>query len=164
MIRYIFLDIDGTMTDGKIYYSSSGDEMKAFNIKDGLMLAAFVRHGINLVVITGRKSSIVSKRMLELGITEVYQGVTNKKIFLKEYMENNELYTGVVGYIGDDLNDLGAMKLCGFKACPVDACKEIKDCVDYVSSYIAGDGAIRDIFEHIAKEQGIWEKILEDYE
>ena len=164
LIKYIFLDVDGTLTDGKVYYSSSNEEIKVFDIKDGLILSVFVKCGFHIVVVTGRKSSIVINRMLELGIKEVYQGVKNKKEFLKKYFVEHHISKRETCYIGDDLNDVAAMRLCEFKACPRNACLEVCELADYVSVYTGGRGAIRDIFEKIAKAQNIWENIIKMYE
>lgn len=163
-IDYIFLDVDGTLTDGKIYYSENGDEIKAFNIKDGLALAALISLGLNVIVITGRKSSIVSKRMDELGITEVYQGIIDKRLFFSKYVARNNINVSRLLYIGDDINDLSLMKTAKYRACPKDACEEIKTIADYVSDYNGGEGAVRNILEHYLKASDEWKMVVHRYE
>lgn len=163
-IKHIILDVDGTLTDGKVYYSSGGEEYKAFNIKDGLAIAAFSKIGIHIVVLTGRKSEIVVRRMKELGVLDVFQGVGDKKRYLEDYMDSYHIDSSEVCYVGDDINDLGAMRLCGFKACPADACHEIKREADFVSQYAGGDRAVRDILEMIAKKEDLWDRITALYE
>lgn len=164
MIKHIFMDVDGTLTDGKIYYTSSGEEAKAFNTKDGSAIMAARSVGINIIIATGRKSSIVNRRMKELGIEEIYQGVRNKKEFIINYSRKNIISLGQCGYIGDDLNDLACMKLVGFKGCPADACDEIKNIADYISKREAGKGAVRDILEYLLRSENLWEKVVKQYE
>lgn len=163
-IRHMVLDVDGTLTDGKVCYSSGGEELKAFNIKDGLALAALSRLGVHIIVMTGRKSEIVERRMRELGVEEVLQGIGAKKEYLKSYMDSHHILPQEVCYIGDDINDLGAMRLCGFKGCPADASPEIKREADFVSRYNGGSGAVREICEVIAKKENLWDRILALYE
>lgn len=163
-IDYIILDVDGTLTDGKIYYSESGDEIKAFNIKDGLVLGALVALGLGIIVITGRKSSIVSRRMRELGVTECHQGIRNKSQFFMRYIEKNNIDVSRILYIGDDINDLAIMKEAKYRACPKDACEEIKSIADYVSDYKGGEGAVRNIIEHYLKHSNEWELVIHKYE
>lgn len=163
-IDYMFLDVDGTLTDGKIYYSEKGDEIKAFNIKDGLALATLVKLGLKIIILTGRESSIVLRRMNELGITECYQGIADKQQFFNQYIANNSIDVSRILYIGDDLNDLVLMKNVKYKACPKDACEEIKSVDDYVSDYRGGGGAVRNIVEHFFKESNEWELVVRCYE
>jgi len=146
------MDVDGTLTDGRIYISQTGECMKAFNIKDGCGIHdILIPAGIVPVVITGRKSDIVSNRCKELGISEVYQGVTNKVYQLRQI--SNELSS--VAYIGDDLNDLECMRAVinerGKVGCPSDAVNEVKALADFVTPHRGGDGAVRDFIEWIVK-------------
>ncbi|MBR5994349.1 MAG: 3-deoxy-D-manno-octulosonate 8-phosphate phosphatase [Lachnospiraceae bacterium] len=147
-ITHFVMDVDGTLTDGKIYMSPSGEAMKAFNIKDGygihdILLPA----GIIPVIITGRTSEIVLNRCKELGISSIYQGVSNKKEELKRLTPNLD----AVAYMGDDINDLECMQLVkasgGVVACPFDATEKVKQIVDYISSKKGGEGAVRDFIE-----------------
>lgn len=163
-IDYLILDVDGTLTDGKIYYSEKNDEIKAFNIKDGLVLAALVRLGLKIIVLTGRKSSIVERRMNELGITECYQGINNKKLFFYQYIAQNNIDVSRILYIGDDLNDLALMHEVKYKACPKDACEEIKNISDYISEYNGGEGSVRNILEHYMKDSDEWKLVVHCYE
>lgn len=159
-IKYFFIDIDGTLTDGKIYYSQTGDEIKAFNIKDGFVISSARKAGFEFVVITGRESMIVEKRMRELGVLEIYQGIKNKRNFFETYTKERMIDYEEICYIGDDLNDLAIMKSVGNKACPADACEEVKRIVDYISVKNGGDAAVRDILEYYLKKQNDWNKVL----
>ena len=124
MIKLLIMDVDGTLTNGMIYMSPSGEAMKAFNIKDGYAIAHILpKMGVIPVIITGRKSLIVENRAKELGIAELHQGVADKLAKLKAVAEKYHVTPDEIAYIGDDLNDLDCMKYCGFSACPADAGK-----------------------------------------
>ena len=121
MIRYLIMDVDGTLTDGKIYMGSSGEVMKAFSIKDGYAIAHLSEKGIEPVILTGRNSKIVANRAEELSIKRVYQGISDKEQFLKEMIEENSLNAEQIAYIGDDLNDLPLLMRAGLACCTADA-------------------------------------------
>lgn len=162
-IKLIVLDVDGTLTDGKIYIDSLGNEIKAFNVKDGMAIAQAIKYGIDCAIITGRNSEIVNKRANELGIKHIYQGIHNKKEQLDFILNDLNLDYSNCAYIGDDINDLEVMKQVKFSACPNDAAIEIIECSDYISRYNGGDGAVRDIIERILKKQELWNKIITKY-
>lgn len=153
-VKYMIFDIDGTLTDGKLYIGSQGEVFKAFNVKDGYAIHDMLpRAGITPVIITARTSGIVSKRCEELEIRQCYQGVRNKKEKLLELAKEWQLTLGQNGkfdeiaYIGDDIPDLECMGLCSFTACPMDAVDAVKRAVVYISNKNAGEGAVRDIVE-----------------
>ena len=153
MIKFLVMDVDGTLTDGKIYISPYGEAMKAFNIKDGCGIHDILMPaGITPVIITGRTSDIVLNRCKELGITEVYQGVRDKIGKLKEITDDLK----AVAYIGDDINDLSCMKPIkdagGIVGCPADAVNSVQDMADYVAPHNGGDGAVRDFIEWLMDE------------
>lgn len=148
MINHLVMDVDGTLTDGKIYMSSSGEAMKAFNIKDGYGIHDIcIPAGIIPIIITGRSSDIVLNRCKELGIAEVHQGIVNKVEKLKSLVED----LSTAAYIGDDLNDLPCMseikKAGGLVGCPADAVEKVKEISDFISPHNGGDGAVRDFVE-----------------
>lgn len=153
------MDVDGTLTDGKIYMGADGEALKAFDIKDGYALHSLVKeNGIIPVIITARKSPMVIRRCEELGVTEIHQGVMNKldclKDILKEYSSAYQQYDlSNVAYIGDDLLDLKCMmpiKAAGGSAgCPSNAVKELIAVCDYVSPYKGGEGAVREYVEYL---------------
>lgn len=153
-VKYLVMDVDGTLTDGKIYISPSGEVMKAFNIKDGYGIHdLLIPAGVLPVIITGRKSDIVLNRCKELGIKEVYQGVRDKVKTLKMICPD----ISSVAYIGDDINDLSCMvmvsKAGGIVGCPADAIKEVKHVVDYIAEHAGGDGAVRDFIEYVLRKR-----------
>ena len=151
-IRMLVMDVDGTLTDGKIYMSTNGELMKAFNIKDGYSIARLKDYNIVPVIITGRSSEIVKQRCEELKIAELHQGIEDKLHKLHEICGNYGIGLSQVAYIGDDLNDLPCMQLCGFSACPSDAVKEVIAHVDYTCDAKGGDGAVREFIERIEVE------------
>ena len=149
-IKLLVMDVDGTLTDGKIYMGENGEVMKAFNVKDGYAIAHMLPEmGIIPVIITGRKSKIVENRAKELGITELYQRVGNKLAQLKIVAEKYNATPEEIAYIGDDLNDLACIEYCGLTACPADAVEKVKKTVNLVCNKKAGEGAVRDFIENI---------------
>lgn len=148
-IRLLILDVDGTLTDGKIYMSMNGEIMKAFNIKDGFALARLREKGIEPVIITGRSSTIVKRRCEELGIQKLFQGVSDKAECLIQLCKKLQISPKQCAYIGDDINDIPAMQLCGISSCPKDAIKQVKDMVDIVMDYKGGEGAVREFCDYI---------------
>ena len=160
MIRFLVMDVDGTLTDGNIYMGQDGELFKAFDIKDGYGVKCLLPDAnIIPVVITARNSRIVENRCREMGVTELHQGKMNKYEtllqVLKKYSEsdNTEYTLANVAYMGDDLLDLQCMKPIkeagGFVACPNDAVDEVKNIANYVSVKNAGNGAVREIIDKI---------------
>ena len=151
-IKLLIMDVDGTLTDGKIYTSANGEIMKAFNVKDGYGIAQILpRINVTPVIITGRKSEIVEKRVFELGIKHVYQGISDKLAMLKTVAAEMSACADEIAYIGDDLNDLECIEFCGFTACPADAVTDVVREVDYICSINGGCGAVREFIDYIAE-------------
>lgn len=153
-VKYFVMDVDGTLTNGKIYMSNLGEFFKVFDIKDGYGIRnILIPSGIRPIVITGRTSDIVLNRCKELGIVDVYQGVNNK--LEKLLYITSELSR--VAYIGDDMNDLECMKLVkekgGILGCPSDAAEQVKKICDYISNKKGGEGAVRSFIEWIQDEE-----------
>ena len=160
MINYLVIDVDGTMTDAGIYYDNDGNEIKKFCTRDAAGIGTAKALGIKILILTGRECLATRRRMTELKVDYLYQGVTDKASFLQKFMSDNLISKFQIGYIGDDLNDLSSMKLVGFVGCPADACREVKMVSDYVSSLEGGKGAVRDIIEYLLKESGEWDKAI----
>ena len=160
MIELIVLDVDGTLTDGKIYYTNSGDEIKSFNIKDGLMISSWNKLGKKSAIITGRISKIVERRAKELGITYVIQGERNKAKALEDLAKKENLKFSQIAVIGDDLNDLSMMKLVNKTFAPVDANPYIYDFVSNPLTKKGGDGAVAEMIEIILNEENLFDKFL----
>ena len=151
-IKYLLMDVDGTLTDGKIYLSNHGELFKAFNTKDGYGIHdLLIPAGIIPVVVSGRVSEIVNLRCIELGITMVIQGVVDKSRVLSALTND----FSEIAYIGDEVNDLVCMeqikKAGGIIGCPLDASEKVKRIVDFISTKRGGEGAVRDFIEWVIK-------------
>jgi 3-deoxy-D-manno-octulosonate 8-phosphate phosphatase (KDO 8-P phosphatase) len=162
-INTIFLDVDGTLTDGKVYLDNGKNEFKAFNVKDGLMVVQAIKLGYEVIIMTGRKSEVVARRAAELGIEEYYQGVRDKKAALEKLMEEKGITYANLAYLGDDLNDLAVMKEARFAGCPADAAAELKEISDLISEFEGGNGAVREILSHILKAKGEYHRVVESF-
>ena len=144
-IRLLVMDVDGVMTDGKITYTSDGQELKSFNIKDGLGIKRAQASGIETAIITGRTSPMVERRARELGIAHLVQGREDKLSALSALVDQMNLSLVQVAYIGDDLPDLTAIESVKLGACPADAATEVKSKANWVSTRAGGDGCVREI-------------------
>ena len=160
LIKLLIMDVDGTLTDGKIYMSDTGELFKAFDIKDGCGIHDILpKANIIPVVLTARQSKIVENRCREMGIVHCYQGVRNKVRKLQEIAVQFDLSnykTGVyseIAYIGDDIIDLPCMRLCGIVGCPMDAADEIKDIAQFISQKCGGNGAVREFIEWLVERR-----------
>lgn len=156
-IRFLVMDVDGTLTDGKIYMGEKGELMKAFNIKDGCGIHDLLpKANIMPLIITGRTSLIVENRCKEIGIIHLFQGVSDKVLQLQKFLADYNGALSEVAYIGDDLNDLACMSIIkdngGIIGAPNNACQQVKDISDYISANVGGDGAVRDFIEFLVKE------------
>ena len=152
------MDVDGTLTDGKIYMGANGEVMKAFDIKDGCGIKDILPTlGIIPVIITARQSQILDNRCKELNIIEVHQGIRNKLEKLQEICQRYGITFNQVAYIGDDILDLQCMNPIkeegGVIGCPADAVKKVKEVADYVCSNNGGEGAVREFIEIIQERE-----------
>lgn len=161
-IKLFVIDVDGTMTDAGIYYDEHGNELKKFCTKDAVGYFAAHKVGMELMVLTGRECAATTRRMQEMKFDYILQNVKDKESFLTQFMEEHGLQKDEVGYIGDDLNDLPAMRLCGYIGCPADACEEIIEIADYVACKKGGEGAVRDVLVHLLKERGEWQAVFNE--
>ncbi len=160
MIKLIVLDVDGCLTNGSIHYTVNGDEIKSFNVKDGLAIASWIRMGKKAAIITGRVSSIVTRRAKELNITHLYQNVKNKKEKLLEIAKIENISLDEIAVIGDDLNDYGMLKEAGLSFTPSDGSNYIKNIVNVVLNKKGGEGAVREMIEYILKKENLEEEFL----
>lgn len=163
-IKYLIIDVDGTLTDAGIYYDERGNELKKFCTKDAAGFFAAHQVGMKIMILTGRESAATTRRMTEMKADYLIQNCRDKINYIKKFMEEHSILKDEIGYLGDDLNDLTAMQLCGFIGCPSDACKEVKEKADYVSDICGGHGAVRDIIEFLLQARGEWnDAIAEEY-
>ena len=161
-IQYLVIDVDGTMTDAGIYYDEHGNELKKFCTKDGAGFFAAHKAGMEILVLTGRECAATTRRMKEMQVDHLVQNCRDKVSYLLQFMAERHISREQMGYLGDDLNDLPAMGLCGFVGCPEDSCVEVKERADYVSSIKGGHGAMRDIIEYLLRSSGEWEKAVSE--
>ncbi len=152
-IQLVIMDVDGVLTDGKISYTSAGDEIKSFNVKDGLGISLGVKAGLRFGIITARESVMVTRRAEELGIQHLIQKTRTKLPALENLLTELGLTMAQTAYFGDDLPDMPCMAQVGFSACPADAAREVRAMADFVSAYRGGEGAVREILEFILDSQ-----------
>lgn len=161
MIELIVLDVDGTLTDGKITYSNNGDELKSFDVSDGLAIATWTKKfGKKAAIITGRTSLIVERRAKDLKIEHLHQGIHNKDEVLQSILDKEGLAWNQVAAIGDDLNDYTMLKKAGLSFTPANGTHYLKDMVNVVCHNSGGNGAVREMLEYIFKEDNLEEEFL----
>lgn len=156
-IKYWVIDVDGTMTDGGVYYDEHGNETKKFCTKDAAGFFAARQAGMKTLILTGRECAATKRRMTELKADYLYQNVKDKRKFLSDFFQKHDIHKEEIAYIGDDLNDYEAMQLAGFIGCPKDSCKEILETAHYVSVKDGGCGAVRDVIEYVLRKLRKWD-------
>lgn len=162
-IQWIVLDVDGVLSDGSLVYTSTGEELKSFSVKDGLGLTAARKSGIKLAIITARVSPMVERRAKELHFDALFMGHANKTEALRALCAEYQIDLKTIAYMGDDLNDLGALQLVGLPMAPNNAVPEVKQLAKFISTVNGGQGAVREAVEYILKNQGLWETVVADY-
>ena len=162
-VRLFLTDVDGVLTDGGIVFDSDGREIKRFHVRDGHGIKMLQRAGVEVGIITGRTSEVVSVRARELGISIVRQGSTDKVATWREILAEKGLSPRETAYVGDDIVDLPLLREVGFSASVSDAEDYVRDAADFVSSRQGGRGAVREIIEFLLKSGGAWEKVSSRY-
>ncbi len=162
-IRLVVFDVDGVLTDGSLFYSAAGEEMKAFNVHDGLGIRLMLEGGIDVGIITGRSSAAVSARCSDLGLKEalVVLGSKDKGADLDRMLETLGIADHEMAAMGDDLPDLPMLTRAGFSFCPTDAAPEVIAVCDHISGRNGGDGAVREAAEILLKAKGLWSGLVE---
>lgn len=164
VLRLLVLDVDGVLTDGALYLDERGGEIKRFHVRDGLGIKAAREAGIEVAVLTSRSSRAVTMRMAEVGVTLVTQKAADKLAGLEALLERAGVAANQAAYMGDDLQDLPAMRRCAYKLAPADAAAEVRQAADHVTDRPGGHGAVREAVEHLLKGRGQWESFLQRYE
>ena len=162
-LKLLVLDVDGVLSDGKIYYSSENEEFKSFSILDGLGIKLLQKAGIQIAIITGRKSAIVEKRASELGIKHLLQGREDKLVALNELLSTMPIEMSETAYMGDDLPDLGAIKKAGFGITVSNGHNFVIQHADYCTSRMGGNGAVREVCDLILETKGLLDETLNSY-
>ena len=162
-LKLMAFDVDGVLSEGSLFYTDQGVEMKAFNSLDGLGMNMLQRAGLTVAVITGRKARCVELRMQNLGIELLYQGIGDKLATLHALLDKLGLRADEAGYMGDDIVDIRIMDACGFSATPADAHFLAKKYARFVSGKPGGKGAVREVCELILDTQGKLDTALAPY-
>jgi len=162
-IRCLCLDVDGVLTDGRVFVGEDGCPLRAFHIHDGLAIRWFQRLGGVVAIITGKRSEGVSARARELGIEHVVQGSEDKLADLQSLLPEMGLELRQVAAMGDDLPDLPLLKQCGFPIAVANAVEEVKAAARLVTQRPGGHGAVREAIEHMLRQAGRWDEVLRHY-
>jgi len=162
-VQVLALDVDGVLTQGDIIYSDSGEEAKAFDVKDGLGIRVAGAAGLRIVLITGRVSSVVQRRARDLRVDDVIQRVGDKAAALRHFARENQISLESIAFMGDDVNDREAMRIVGVSLAPADAVPEIRQLAHLVTDAPGGRGAAREAVEAILRSQGRWESAVSEY-
>ncbi|MFH0910165.1 MAG: HAD family hydrolase [Planctomycetota bacterium] len=162
-IKLLVLDVDGVMTDGRMGYSEDGQEIKFFDVHDGAGLKYWHRAGLQSALLSGKSSPILEHRAKELGISALCTQAKDKALGLKKILDTLKIAREAAAYMGDDLTDIPAMRLCALSLAVGSAVPEVRDFADGVTQHSGGHGAVREAVEFILKAQGKWAQILECY-
>ncbi|MDG1693933.1 MAG: HAD-IIIA family hydrolase [Porticoccaceae bacterium] len=162
-IKLLLLDVDGVLTDGQLYYGNSGEELKAFNIQDGLGIKLLQRGGIKVGIITGRSSNLLKRRAQELDINPVVQGREDKLTALNELLETMDINIEEIAFVGDDLPDLSVISRVGLGITPANGNHVLASQALWQTKKSGGNGAVREVAELILNAQGKLESLLATY-
>lgn len=162
-VRLMIFDVDGVLTDGTLYYSERGEELKAFNIRDGQGMKMLALTGVRLAILSGRRSPALTQRAANLGIDLLYQGIDDKLAAFEELAARAGVSLEDCGFIGDDLIDLPVLARCGFAASVADGAPEVVSRVHYVTRAPGGRGAAREVCEVVMRAQGTLDGALSRY-
>ena len=155
-INTFIFDFDGVLSDGKVVTLPDGDQLRATNVKDGYAIQYALKQGFNVCVISGGYSPSMQKRYMGFPKMDIFLQCENKTLKFNEYISSKNLKKEQIVYMGDDIPDYEVMLLSGLRACPADACIEIKEIADYISLYKGGEGCVRDIIEQTLRVQHKW--------
>ena len=162
-IELLVLDVDGVLTDGRVFIHSDGTESKGFSILDGHGIRMWQRAGLQVALLSGRASQATTRRARELEIAHVIQDAKSKLPALRELLEKLGLSPDQAAYVGDDVMDLPIVRYVGLGVAVANAVDELKEHADYVTARQGGDGAVREVIEHILKGSGRWAGLMERY-
>lgn len=160
-LKALALDVDGVLSDGRLYYGNQGEELKSFSIRDGLGIKLLQSTGIVVGIITGRRSEIVARRAKELGIQHVIQGREDKLVALHEFCSKLDIAVGEVAYMGDDLPDRKAIIAAGLGATVGNGAADVVAVANWQSQANGGEGAVRELCEAWLKSLGLWSNLIE---
>lgn len=162
-VRLMIFDVDGVLTDGRLYYTDSGEEMKAFSTLDGHGIRMLMDSGVDTAILTGRRSEVVAHRARNLGIAHVLQGVADKRSAFMDLSASLRIDPADCGYMGDDVVDLPVLTRCGFAASTAEAPEIVRRHAHFVATRAAGAGAVREVCETLMRAQGTLYAALAPY-
>ncbi|MBU1568624.1 MAG: HAD hydrolase family protein [Proteobacteria bacterium] len=162
-IRLLLLDVDGVLTNGSLLYTGNSEESKAFNTQDGFGLRLLQEAGLDVGVITARKSEVVARRASELKMRFIYQGIPNKNEAFKDILKVSGLRPFEIAYMGDDWLDLILLQQVGLAVAPANAVREVKEIAHFIAERMGGEGAVRDACDLILESQNLTEALLQKY-
>lgn len=162
-VKLLAFDIDGVLTDGCMYYGGKGETFKVFNVHDGFGIKIAKLSGIEVAIVSSRKSDMVAVRAADLGVSHVFQGITNKRDLLADLLTNFGFGWPAVAFMGDDLVDLPAMIRSGMALAPANALPQVRAHAHYVTQASGGDGAVREAIDYILAAQGKLDPIIAGY-
>ncbi len=159
-LEWVLCDVDGVLTDGRLYFDGQGEALKAFNVRDGLGLRCLQQTGIKVGLLSARSSAALDRRAENLSLDLVLSGRGDKDSGFDDFIDSSGCDPARVAYIGDDLNDLVVLARCGLGFAPADAADEVRTVADVVLRRAGGNGAVREMCETLLKTRGDWQKIL----
>ncbi|MEE9323983.1 MAG: HAD-IIIA family hydrolase [Dehalococcoidia bacterium] len=154
-VRLMALDVDGVLTDGSVYYSTQGEELKRFHIRDGMGIVMLMKAGVEVVIITREATEFPVRRAEKLGIKDVYTGVHDKKAIAEDLLSRHGIGYEEMCYVGDDINDLEILEKAGLAVAVRDALPEVREAAHYVTERPGGNGAVREVCDLILAARGI---------
>lgn len=160
LIDWLLLDVDGVLTDGRLYYSGSGEALKTFHVRDGLGMQLARRAGVRVGLLSSRRSAALGRRAAELDLDAVMMGRDDKLRSYNSFLTAHATRPERVAYIGDDLPDLPVIHRAGLSFCPADAVPEVRSAVDRVLGSPGGQGAVREAVEWLLRARGSWESLV----
>jgi 3-deoxy-D-manno-octulosonate 8-phosphate phosphatase (KDO 8-P phosphatase) len=162
-VRLLAMDVDGVLTDGRIFLDHQGQEWKSFHVHDGQGITLARRAGLPIAWISGRASTAVEHRAAELQVSWVYQRVTDKVQVLRELLQRTGLEAQAVAYIGDDIGDIPVMRRVGLPIAVANALPEVRACAMWVTQRAGGQGAVREVIDLMLRAQGHWPAVIQDF-
>lgn len=162
-IKLLLLDVDGVLTDGRIIYDSRGQDLKFFDVHDGLGVHLLKKSGIKTILITAKGSKTIKPRARDMGVEEIFENISPKSAILAKILKKYNANADEVCFVADDLVDLGLMKIVGFPIAVFNAAQDIKKAAAYITIRHGGRGAVREVAELILKSQGKWDEVIKYY-
>lgn len=162
-IEWLLFDVDGVLTDGKLYYTRWGEQIKRFDVKDGFGFRLAQRAGLKLGLLSGRRSRPLERRAAELDFDEVILGSSDKAAAFEKFLAKHQTTPRRVAYAGDDLPDLPVLGRCALSFAPADAAEEVRTAAQTVLERPGGGGAAREMIERILKARGDWDQLIATY-